>query len=165
MGAASLALIKGKDIDPQGPDAADRADILLITAGEVWDVAKVVEAARRSGHRVFAIGVGSAPAEAVLTQLAESTGGACEFATPGEVFGADQPALNAASLFGSAEDGPSHELVNVAVEVAITGDSLARIAAARRLASLDPSAAWKWPWPTGWAVGRLHPLHPGALPP
>ena len=62
------------------------ADVLLITDGEVWQSAELVESARRSGHRVFAIGVGSSPAESVLRELAEATGGAAEFATPGEAL-------------------------------------------------------------------------------
>lgn len=63
---------------------ADEADVLLITDGEVWDAQRIVEDARRSGHRVYALGVGSAPAESLLREMAETTGGACEFATPRE---------------------------------------------------------------------------------
>ena len=62
------------------------ADVLLITDGEVWDTKRMIASAQRSGHRVFVIGVGSSPAEAVLRHLAEATGGACEFATPGEAL-------------------------------------------------------------------------------
>ena len=62
------------------------ADVLLITDGEIWQAEEMIAAARDSGHRVFAIGVGSAPAEGVLRALAEATGGACEFATPGEAL-------------------------------------------------------------------------------
>ena len=62
----------------------DGADVLLITDAQVWDADAMVAAARRSVHRVFAIGVGSAPREGLLRQLASATGGACEFATPGE---------------------------------------------------------------------------------
>ncbi len=62
------------------------ADVLLITDGEIWQAEEMIAAARASGHRVFAIGVGSSPAEGVLRSLAESTGGACEFATPGEAL-------------------------------------------------------------------------------
>ena len=62
------------------------ADVLLITDGEVWDTQRMIASAQRSGHRVFVIGVGSSPAEAVLRHLAEATGGACEFATPGEAL-------------------------------------------------------------------------------
>ena len=70
----------------QGEDAGSSADILLITDGEVWDTRSVLAAARRSGHRIFAIGVGSAPAEDVLRELTQATGGACDFATPGEAL-------------------------------------------------------------------------------
>ena len=59
-------------------------DVLLLTDGQIWHSQPLVEAARRSRHRVFAIGVGSAAAEGVLRPLAEATGGACEVATPGE---------------------------------------------------------------------------------
>jgi Ca-activated chloride channel family protein len=61
-------------------------DVLLVTDGEVWQADAMIEAARAGGHRIFAIGVGSAPAEGVLRELAEATGGACEFATPGEAL-------------------------------------------------------------------------------
>jgi Ca-activated chloride channel homolog len=70
-----------------GTPAEDgEADVLLITDGEIWQAERMIAAARASGHRVFAIGVGSSPAEGVLRSLAESTGGACEFATPGEAL-------------------------------------------------------------------------------
>jgi len=60
------------------------ADVLLVTDGDVWAIEAVVAAARASGQRVFAVGVGSAPAESLLRQLAESTGGACELVAPNE---------------------------------------------------------------------------------
>ena len=62
------------------------ADVLLITDGEIWQAQEMIAAAKASGHRVFAIGVGTAPAEGVLRSMAEATGGACEFATPGEAL-------------------------------------------------------------------------------
>ena len=65
-------------------DEANGADVLLITDGEVWNSEGIIEAARRSGHRIFAVGVGSAPAETLLRQLAEETGGACELVAPNE---------------------------------------------------------------------------------
>ena len=70
------------------PVAADSAgaDVLLVTDGEIWDAQQMIAAARASGHRIFAIGVGASPAEGVLRSLAEATGGACEFATPGEAL-------------------------------------------------------------------------------
>jgi Ca-activated chloride channel homolog len=60
------------------------SDLLLITDGEVWETRGVLTAAQRSAHRVFVLGVGSSPAYDLLARLAQATGGACEFATPGE---------------------------------------------------------------------------------
>lgn len=62
----------------------EEADVLLITDGEVWDAQSIVNEARRSGHRIYALGVGSAPAESLLREMAEATGGACEFVSPNE---------------------------------------------------------------------------------
>ncbi|OZA01927.1 MAG: hypothetical protein B7Y05_23840, partial [Polynucleobacter sp. 24-46-87] len=59
-------------------------DLLLITDGDVWDIEETVVQAKRSNHRIFAIGVGSAPAESLLRDLAEKTGGSCELVTPNE---------------------------------------------------------------------------------
>ena len=66
------------------PDITDSAHVLLITDGEVWNIENILASARISGHRVFTIGVGSAPAESLLRELAKDTGGACEFVTPRE---------------------------------------------------------------------------------
>jgi len=60
------------------------ADVLIVTDGDVWGAQRVIDAAYQSGDRVFALGVGSAPAESLLREMAEATGGACEFVTPGE---------------------------------------------------------------------------------
>ena len=62
----------------------DKADVLLITDGEVWDTGNIVKIAQMSGHRIFAIGVGTAPADTLLQELAEKTGGACELISPKE---------------------------------------------------------------------------------
>lgn len=59
-------------------------DLLLITDGEVWNTDPVLAEAEASGHRVFAVGVGSAVSEAFLSELARRTGGACELVTPNE---------------------------------------------------------------------------------
>jgi len=59
-------------------------DVLLITDGDVWDIEDTIKQAKISHHRIFAIGVGSAPAESLLKELAEQTGGACELVTPSE---------------------------------------------------------------------------------
>jgi len=59
-------------------------DVLLITDGEVWNEAELVQSAKSSHHRIFTVGVGSSVAENVVRQLAEETGGACELVTPNE---------------------------------------------------------------------------------
>lgn len=84
LGGTEMERALNAVLDMPGDPGPDGADILLITDGSVWQTEAVVAAARSSGHRVFAIGVGSAPAEGLLRALAEATGGACEFATPGE---------------------------------------------------------------------------------
>ena len=58
--------------------------VLLITDGAVWDVERIVSASRSSGHRLFTVGLGSAPAESLLRELAAKTGGACELVPPNE---------------------------------------------------------------------------------
>jgi Ca-activated chloride channel homolog len=63
---------------------AASADVLLITDGEVWKVEPTVKAARDAGHRLFVVGVSSSPAESLLRELAEQSGGACELVTPNE---------------------------------------------------------------------------------
>ncbi|GHU95132.1 vWA domain-containing protein [Candidatus Desulfovibrio trichonymphae] len=81
MGNALLATFK--DIaPPEGKEAVP--SVLLITDGEVWDVDGVVRASLNSGQRIFAVGVGSSPAESLLRDLAEKTGGACELVAPNE---------------------------------------------------------------------------------
>jgi Ca-activated chloride channel homolog len=59
-------------------------DVLLITDGDIWHVESVIASAKSSGHRVFAIGVGSAPAESLLREVAEKSGGACELVSPNQ---------------------------------------------------------------------------------
>lgn len=62
----------------------EHGDIFLITDGEVSSWQEVVEEARKSGHRVFTVGVGSAVTEAFVRGLAQATGGACELVSPRE---------------------------------------------------------------------------------
>lgn len=69
-----------------GTTGGQGVDVLLITDGQVWNSPALLAAARSGGHRVFAIGVGAAPVEGALRELAEATGGACEFVTPGEAL-------------------------------------------------------------------------------
>ena len=65
-------------------ETSPRPSILLITDDLYWNKGSLLREAVKSGHRFFTIGVGSAPAESLLRQLAEKTGGACEFVTPNE---------------------------------------------------------------------------------
>jgi len=53
-------------------------DVLLITDGDIWNIDAVVASAIASDHRIFAMGVGSAPGESLLTNLASQTGGMCD---------------------------------------------------------------------------------------
>lgn len=62
----------------------EHADILLVTDGAIWDVDPMIADAAGAGHRVFIVGLGAAPAESALRRLADATGGACEFTTPGD---------------------------------------------------------------------------------
>jgi Ca-activated chloride channel homolog len=58
--------------------------ILLITDGEVWNIEQTIATVRASGQRIYAVGVGSAPSESLLKDMADVTGGACEMVTPRE---------------------------------------------------------------------------------
>lgn len=66
------------------PSEPEDAVILLITDGDVWNIEKTIATVRASGQRIYAVGVGSAPAESLLREMAEVTGGACELVTPRE---------------------------------------------------------------------------------
>lgn len=65
-------------------DKGERADVLLITDGQSWNAEGIVKTAKASGQRIFVVGIGAASAESLLRNLAEETGGACEFVTAGE---------------------------------------------------------------------------------
>ena len=165
------------------------ADVLLVTDGEIWQAQEMIAAARSSGHRVFAIGVGTSPAEGVLRSLAEATGGACEFATPGEaleaaagrmlarirqqpwidaridwgcetlwqtqlphnVFGGDTvigfaglaapAAARTVRLLAGDAQGVLTELARGEADAPCPGDTLPRIAAARRIATAGAADA------------------------
>ena len=62
----------------------EQADVLLVTDGQINSVTDTVALARASGHRVFVVGIGTAANDQLIYQLAETTGGACEFVAPGE---------------------------------------------------------------------------------
>lgn len=83
----NAALEKVIDILDLGRLRPKPADILMITDGEIWDIDETVATVRNGGHRLFAIGVGSAPAESLLKELAEVSGGACELIGTNENMG------------------------------------------------------------------------------
>lgn len=65
-------------------DAEGAITVLLITDGEIHEHEKLVQRAKKSGHRVFTVGVGDTVAETFLKTLANVTGGACELVAPQE---------------------------------------------------------------------------------
>ena len=165
------------------------SDVLMITDGEVWDVEGIIATARKAAQRVFVIGVGASPAEGPLRRLAQATGGACEFATPGEaleaaaermlarirqhawsdlridwgaeaawqgelplcafagdtlnVFAGVRGVAGAAPVRLISRSGEGVDIVLAAASARTTGadDALPRVAAAGRLAALQPEAA------------------------
>jgi Ca-activated chloride channel family protein len=60
------------------------ADVILITDGEIWQIDEVIQRLAEATHRLFVIAVGSSPVEELARKVTETTGGACEFVTPGE---------------------------------------------------------------------------------
>ncbi|MBU3594597.1 VWA domain-containing protein [Polynucleobacter sp. 71A-WALBACH] len=82
MGGTEVEAALQSTFDLMG--AQGMADVLLITDGEVWSTNETIAAAKESGHRIFAVGVGSAPADTLLKELAEMSGGACELISPKE---------------------------------------------------------------------------------
>jgi Ca-activated chloride channel homolog len=56
--------------------------VLLVTDGQTYQHRDVIHVARKSVHRIFTVGVGSAAASGFLNDIAEQTGGACEIVTP-----------------------------------------------------------------------------------
>jgi Ca-activated chloride channel family protein len=81
---STLALAGDTDASPGAGEGAAPVDLLLITDGQIHAIERTVAKARALGHRVFVVGIGSAPAEGVLRRLADETGGACDFVAPGE---------------------------------------------------------------------------------
>jgi len=68
----------------ENKECDSKAEVLLITDGQTYDVMDVCENAAQSSHRHFTVGVGSAVAEDLVSGLAEKTGGACELVSPNE---------------------------------------------------------------------------------
>jgi Ca-activated chloride channel family protein len=71
-------------IESASPEESKNAVILLITDGEVWNIEETIARVRASGQRIYAVGVGSAPSESLLKDMADVTGGSCEMVTPRE---------------------------------------------------------------------------------
>lgn len=63
------------------------ADVLLVTDGDIHAIDHVIKLAKESKHRLFIVGIGSAPSEVNLRRMAEETMGACDFVAPGEDVG------------------------------------------------------------------------------
>lgn len=98
---AAMAMARTMDADMGGTemaDALDKAlssaspagmpeDIMLITDGQVWDMASVADKLARRKHRVFCIGVGSAVERGVLSTLSSKTGGEAIFVNVHEDMG------------------------------------------------------------------------------
>jgi Ca-activated chloride channel family protein len=120
--------------------AGSACDVLLVTDGEIYAIDGVIAAARRSGHRIFAVGIGSSPAEGNLRRLAEATGGACDFVAPGEEA---QPAIlrmfarlrspQVNDLAISWPDGMEPDWVSPVSEALFDGDTLNVFALTRNL--------------------------------
>ena len=66
------------------PGPAIPQDVLLITDGQIWGGEEISNRMKKSGHRVFTVGVGSSVSEGFVRQLAQETGGACELVVPNE---------------------------------------------------------------------------------
>lgn len=83
MGGTEMAQALGACLAIPVPQGT-QPDVLLITDGEIHAISDVVDLAARAGHRLFTIAIGAAPVEALARQLAQRTGGGCEFVGPDE---------------------------------------------------------------------------------
>jgi len=73
----------GKALDVAYTAVIDSESAEIFTDGEVSSWETVVPEAKRSGHRIFTVGVG-AVSEAFVRELAAETGGECELVSPRE---------------------------------------------------------------------------------
>lgn len=81
------------------------ADVLLVTDGDIHAIDHVIKLAKESKHRLFIVGIGSAPSETNLRRMAEETMGACDFVAPGEDVG---PAVT--NMFARLRSSAAHNL-------------------------------------------------------
>lgn len=86
MGGTEMADALDKALSSASP-AGMPEDILLVTDGQVWDMASVADRLARRKHRVFCIGVGSAVERGVLSTLSSNTGGEAMFVNVHEDMG------------------------------------------------------------------------------
>lgn len=84
LGGTEIDLALKEVIALGNREQAEDSVVLLITDGDIWDIEATIATVRASGHRIYAVGVGAAPAESLLREMAEVTGGACELVTPRE---------------------------------------------------------------------------------
>lgn len=86
MGGTEMAQALDKALSSTSP-AGMPEDILLITDGQVWDMAAVADKLASRKHRTFCIGVGSAVERGVLSTLSSNTGGEAIFVNVHEDMG------------------------------------------------------------------------------
>lgn len=86
MGGTEMAQALDKALSSASP-AGMPEDILLITDGQVWDMAAVANKLASRKHRTFCIGVGSAVERSVLSTLSSKTGGEAIFVNVHEDMG------------------------------------------------------------------------------
>jgi Ca-activated chloride channel homolog len=82
MGGTEIGIALSKAYSVLG--RGEVGDIFLITDGEFSDWRPVVDEAKKSSHRIFTVGVGSAVSEAFVRELATNTAGECELVSPRE---------------------------------------------------------------------------------
>ncbi len=93
-------------------------DIFLITDGQVFETAAIVQRAQKCEVRLFCLGIGSASQDRFLELLARQTGGVCRFVTPSE-----RVDIAASDLFAAVGGAVAAEvrIANATVQPALTG--------------------------------------------
>lgn len=86
MGGTEMARALDKALSSASPKDMPE-DILLITDGQVWDMAAIADRLASRKHRAFCIGVGSAVERGVLSALSSKTGGETIFVNVHEDMG------------------------------------------------------------------------------
>ncbi len=86
MGGTEIVNALDKALSSASPKKMSQ-DILLITDGQVWDIASVADRLLRKKHRVFSIGVGLAVERNILNNVSVKTGGEAIFVSALEDMG------------------------------------------------------------------------------